>query len=136
MNAAFIGLLIGVPLIFLLRRQLKRLQTADGHGHWALLCLGAAAGGIVGVIINRYQFPVGSHLRIQGCPVPGVLFQLKDGQWTDFVFPLAVLNYGMSIALLCLAGADSVAVVLGRKKNAQNKVPHTIVGETPAQREH
>ena len=72
----FVTIVLGAPLCILLRRQCTRICACVGQMLWGLVAVGAVAGGGLGILLNRCEFPIGGHLRVAGFPIPGVFFHL------------------------------------------------------------
>jgi len=65
------------------------------------------AAGFVGFVCSHTTYSVGDQVRIQGIPIPLVVFRLETDRWTDFIQPVAIgyLAYAANIiapAFICL----------------------------------
>ena len=116
-----ITLVIGGPLGILLWRQLTRLRASGGGIPSVALLLATLAGTCLGLLLNSLTIPIGTHFRVAGIPLPGVLFHLEDGEWIDFVVSAPYVNWIVNVGLFGLVGAVGVALALGRRKTPQNQ---------------
>lgn len=107
---------IGGPLGILMWRQLNRLRRNGGRSPAVVLLLAGLVGGCLGLLLNSFTIPIGTHFRVAGIPLPGVLFHLENGEWIDFVVPSPYVNWVVNVGLFGLAGAAGVAFALGRHK--------------------
>jgi formate/nitrite transporter FocA (FNT family) len=83
------AILCGVPVVRTLRAQKSRGKLLL----FVLLTVCAVAVGIrYGVL---HVFELSERYRLQGIPIPLVMFVNEDGRWTDFVIPTPVAYYCM-----------------------------------------
>lgn len=108
-----------VPLIALLRRQVRRLRGSRIPAQWIWVCIAAMVAGVCGVAANWVEFPVSSQMRIIGVPTPMVFFHWEGGQWVDFPVPWWWMNLTANIIVFALAGVVAVLSLLGRRGRTQ-----------------
>ena len=77
--------------IALVVRGVKTAVASERHSTIAGFVLILTIGLIAGVWLGVFgEFKINERIRIQGAPVPLVIFVLEDQNWTDFVKPPTV----------------------------------------------
>lgn len=129
------------PLAFLARNTLRHIHVSSQKRKrliifLVLLALGATAGGWLGF---AFEYQASSTLRFVGCPLPLVLHQLEDGQWTCFITPLPLLNGIVNLIVVTLLSLAPLNIIFRFPKhqaeqegNSEPNIGQVSSGDAPS----
>lgn len=124
-----LAIIVGTTALFLrcLKKVCASTQTMVGIAFGAVAATALAVGVWFGVF---GEFRLNERVRMQGAPVPLVVFVLEGQNWTDFVKPLPVGYVCMVANALFPVGVFGLLWMLFSKRLVksqppeQNSVPH------------
>ncbi|NQT94554.1 MAG: hypothetical protein HQ559_17495 [Lentisphaerae bacterium] len=101
------------PLAFLARNTLRRILASPQKRKRliifsAVLVLGVVAGYWLGF---AFEYRASSMVRVFGCPLPLVVFNLEDGRWVDFIMPAPVLNGVINVIVITLLSLAPLNII-------------------------
>ena len=115
-----ISFLVALAIIcgttFVLLRGAKVARNSKNTLFAVVLAVSAAAALGIGVRFGVFgEFQIGERLRVQGAPIPLVVFVLEGERWTDFVKPLPVGYACMAANALFPVGLVVLTLTFGFK---------------------
>jgi hypothetical protein len=111
-----IGLIIIIGVGFLLKCTTKLIIASRKKNAKILFGLTLAIGLCVGVrfcVYSKYQ--MNEQVRVQGVPIPLIIFVHEEGRWTDYVKPPFVDRVCMIADMLCPVGLIGLSWLIALK---------------------
>ncbi len=117
-----LAIIAGTVTLFV--RGLKTVRASKQAVVGIAFGLAVAVALAIGVWLGIFrEFQLNDHVRIQGAPVPLVIFVLEGQNWTDFVKPLAIGYVCMAANALFPVGVLGLLCMLFSKRLIKRPPP-------------